>query len=242
MRAFRLAVGTFVAQARDVSFDRLDADAFVNIVDQAQKVKEDVMENFENLKNSLDLDTDNNGSLSREELQAKVKWGLDPDTNNMGPRYGQHWGLDPEATQVAEQIFNELDMNGDNQVEMDEILEKLQELGTKFAAESQRVQQNILDGLSGSDFEETFKAAVSGMVEALEIDELSLEDFDKYFLNTVEQFPDSEAVAAKIRKLFYIWDTDKNGVVTEDEVKAAVEPSAQIFAEEAKDLISGVFH
>jgi len=226
MRAFRLAVGTFVAQARDVSFGRVDADAFVNVVDQAQKVKEDVMENFENLKNSLDLDTDNNGSLSREELQAKV----------------QHWGLDPQATEVAEQIFNELDINGDNQVEMDEILEKLQELGTKFAAESQRVQQNIVDGLSGSDFEETFKAAVSGMVEALEIDELSLEDFDKYFLNTVEQFPDSEAVAAKIRKFFYIWDTDKNGVVTKDEVKAAVEPSAQIFAEEAKDLIAGVFH
>jgi len=226
MRAFRLAVGTFVAQAHDVSFERLDADAFVNVVDQAQKVKEDVMENFENLKNSLDLDTDNNGSVSREELQANM----------------QHLGLDPQATQVAEQIFNELDMNGDNQVEMDEILEKLQELGTKFAAESQRVQQNIVDGLSGSDFEETFKAAVSGMVEALEIDELRLADVDKYFLNTVEQFADGETVASKIRKLFYELDTDKNGVVTEDEVKAAVEPSAQIFAEEAKDLIAGVFH
>jgi len=226
MRAFRLAVGTFVAQAHVVSFDRLDADAFVNIVDQAQKVKEDVMESFDNLKNSLDLDTDNNGSLSREELQAKV----------------QHWGLDPQATEVAEQIFNELDIDGDNQVEMDEILEKLQELGTKFAAESQRVQQNIVDGLSGSDFEETFKAAVSGMVEALEIDELRLADVDKYFLNTVEQFADGETVASKIRKLFYELDTDKNGVVTEDEVKAAVEPSAQIFAEEAKDLIAGVFH
>jgi len=226
MRAFRLAVGTFVAQAEVVPFERVDADPFVNVVDQAQKVKEDVMENFENLKNSLDLDTDNNGSLSREELQAKV----------------QHWGLDPQATEVAEQIFNELDINGDNQVEMDEILQKLPELGTKFAAESQRVQQNIVDGLSGSDFEETFKAAVSGMVEALEIDELSLEDFDKYFLNTVEQFTDGETVAANIRKLLYELDTDKNGVVTKDEVKAAVEPVAQIFAEEAQDLIAGLFH
>ena len=80
------------------------------------------------------------------------------------------------------------------------------------------------------------------MVEALEIDELSLADFEKYFLNTVEQFPDSEAVAANIRKLLYDLDDDKNGVVTEDEVKAAVEPSAQIFAEEAKDLIAGLFH
>ena len=80
------------------------------------------------------------------------------------------------------------------------------------------------------------------VVEALETDDLSFADFEKHFLNTVEQFPDSEAVPAKIRNLFDIWDTDKNGVVTEDEVKAAVEPSAQIFAEEAKDLISGVFH
>ena len=80
------------------------------------------------------------------------------------------------------------------------------------------------------------------MVEALEIDELSLEDFDKYFLNTVEQFTDGETVAANIRKLLYELDTDKNGVVTKDEVKAAVEPVAQIFAEEAQDLIAGLFH
>ena len=80
------------------------------------------------------------------------------------------------------------------------------------------------------------------MVEALEIDELSLEDFDKYFLNTVEQFTDGETVAAKIRKLFYELDTDKNAVVTKDEVKAAVEPVVQIFAQEAQHLIAGLFH
>ena len=161
----------------------------------------------------------------------------------MGPVVEKNLDLDPGVAQVAEQIFNELDMNGDNQVEMDEIVEKvpspplpalpstiytrngikritkwfpfrpflnntsssfflsvrysicrnirllnlsplllseepvpapflfagwrkknkLQELGTKFAAESQRVQQNIGDVLSGSDSEETFKAAVSGV-------------------------------------------------------------------------------
>jgi len=225
MRAFRLAVGTYVAQAHDVPFERLDADASVNVVDKAKKGFEDWTRNFENLKNS-DLDTDNNGSLSREELQAKV----------------QQLGFDPLATQVVEQIFSELNIIGYDQVEMAEFVEKLQEFGTKFAAEYQRTQQNNLDVLPGADFAETLSAAVIGVVEALETDDLSFADFEKHFLNTVEQFPDSEAVAANIRNLFYVWDTDKNGVVTKDEVKAAGEPPAQIFVEKAKDLIADLFH
>merc|ERR550534_1329103 len=127
----------------DIRSEQFDADAIVNVVNQVQNEMENMMENFENLKKSVfkGLDADNNGFITKEELQAEVKQSLGPD---------------PVLAQVTEKIFNVLDMNGDNQVEADEIVEE--ELGAKFAAESQRVQQLIADFLSGPGLEETLKA------------------------------------------------------------------------------------
>jgi len=227
MRAFRFAVGTFVVQAKDIRAEQFDADAIVNVVNQVQNEMENMMENFENLKKSVfkGLDADNNGFITKEELQAKVK---------------QYLGPDPVPAQVTEEIFNVLDMNGDNQVEADEIVEG--ELGAKFAAESQRVQQLIADFLSGPGLEETLKATVGDMVEAVEVDQLNREDFKNYFLSTVKQFPESEPIAAQLLELFDKLDTDESGVVTKEEVKAAVEALTQIFAEQAKDLMAGLLH
>jgi len=225
MRAFRLAVGTFVVQAKDIRAEQFDADAIVNVVNQVQNEMENMMENFENLKKSVfkGLDADNNGFITKEELQAKVK---------------QYLGPDPVPVQVAEYIFNVVDTNGDNQVEADEIVEE--ELGAKFAAESQRVQQLIADFLSGSGLEETLKATVGDMVEAVEVDQLNREDFKNHFLNTVKQFPESEAIVAQLLELFDKLDTNESGVVTKEEVKAAVEELTQIFAQQAKDLMAEI--
>jgi len=110
MRAFRLAVGTFVVQAKDIRAEQFDADAIVNVVNQVQDEMENMVENFQDLKKSVfkGLDADNNGFITKEELQAKVK---------------QYLGPDPVPVQVAEYIFNVLDMNRDNQLEADEIVE-----------------------------------------------------------------------------------------------------------------------
>jgi len=227
MRAFRLAVGTFVVQAKDIRAEQFDADAIVNVVNQVQDEMENMVENFQDLKKSVfkGLDADNNGFITKEELQAKVK---------------QYLGPDPVPVQVAEYIFNVVDTNGDNQVEADEIVEE--ELGAKFAAESQRVQQLIADFLSGSGLEETLKATVGDMVEAVEVDQLNREDFKNHFLNTVKQFPESEAIVAQLLELFDKLDTNESGVVTKEEVKAAVEALTQIFAKQAKDLMAGLLH
>jgi len=227
MRAFRLAVGTFVVQAKDIRAEQFDADAIVNVVNQVQDEMENMVENFQDLKKSVfkGLDADNNGFITKEELQAKVK---------------QYLGPDPVPVQVAEYIFNVVDTNRDNQLEADEIVEGEQELGAKFAAETQRVQQLIADLLSGSGFEETLKATVGDMVEAVEVDQLNREDFKNHFLNTVKQFPESEAIVAQLLELFDKLDTNESGVVTKEEVKAAVEELTQIFAQQAKDLMAEI--
>ena len=80
------------------------------------------------------------------------------------------------------------------------------------------------------------------MVEAVEVDQLNREDFKNHFLKTVKQFPESEAIAAQLLELFDKLDTDESGVVTKEEVKAAVEALTQIFAEQAKDLVAGLLH
>merc|ERR550534_3094454 len=59
-------------------------------------------------------------------------------------------------------------------------------------------------------------------------------------LNTVKQFPESEAIVAQLLELFDKLDTNESGVVTKEEVKAAVEELTQIFAQQAKDLMAEI--
>ena len=80
----------------------------------------------------------------------------------------------------------------------------------------------------------------SKMVEAVEVDQLNREDFKNHFLNTVKQFPESEAIVAQLLELFDKLDTNESGVVTKEEVKAAVEELTQIFAKQAKDLMAEI--